>query len=73
MRHYTIKREGCAVVFRCNICPYSVKTSSFDLTSGSLRTQAARAINRHVAGQHPQKFAGTPDCQMWNTSVSPQR
>ena len=29
-------------MFRCNICPYSVKTSSFDLTSGSLRTQAAR-------------------------------
>ena len=57
------------MTFRCNICAHSVKTSSFDLTSGTLRAQAARAINLHFADEHPQRFAGTPDCQLWNTSV----
>ena len=69
MRHYTIKREGCTVTFRCNGCAHSVKTSSFDLTHGTLRAQAARAINLHFAGEHPPRFVGMPDCQRWSTSM----
>jgi hypothetical protein len=52
--HYTINRIKEGIQFRCIRCEYSVSTLDFDDRDGNLRTQAARAINRHAAEVHDQ-------------------
>jgi hypothetical protein len=52
MRYYTTKPMKLGVSFRCTLCEHSVTTLDFDSINGSRRSQAAGAINQHVAGSH---------------------
>jgi hypothetical protein len=52
MRYYTTKPMKLGVSFKCTLCEHTVSTLDFDSTKGNRRTQAAGAINQHVAGSH---------------------
>jgi len=52
VRYYTIKTLSGSTLFTCTRCSHSVTTSDFSSTIGNRRTQAASAINRHVATSH---------------------
>ena len=52
MRYYTTKPMKLGVSFKCALCEHTVSTLDFDSTKGNRRTQAAGAINQHVAGSH---------------------
>jgi hypothetical protein len=38
--------------FKCLVCKFSLTTAGFQIENGSRRTQAAKAMNEHVAAAH---------------------
>ena len=52
MRYYTTKPMNGGATFKCTYCEHSVTTLDFNSTNGNRRTQAAAAINQHVALLH---------------------
>jgi hypothetical protein len=55
---YTINRvpgSTSEVTLMCNKCSHTVRVNQFDDTFGSRRTQAARAMLRHVRNEHCQE------------------
>jgi hypothetical protein len=52
MRYYTTKPMNGGTTFKCIYCEDSVTTLDFNSTNGNRRTQAAGAINQHVALLH---------------------
>jgi hypothetical protein len=50
---YTISRIGPeGVILTCQDCPHIEHVNEFDLSLGSQRTQAARAMNAHSRDKH---------------------
>jgi hypothetical protein len=52
VRCYTTKAMKGRTLFKCTRCEHSVTTRQFQSTNGNLRTQAAMALNQHVAVAH---------------------
>lgn len=52
VRYYTTKAANGGTTFKCSFCEQSVTTLDFNSTNGNRRTQAAAAINQHVAMSH---------------------
>ena len=52
VRYYTTKPMNGGATFKCTFCEHRVTTLDFDIANGSRRTQAAAAINQHVASSH---------------------
>ena len=66
VRHYSIKLINGVTTFTCPRCKHSVTTPDFSIQNGSLRTQAARAMNEHAAAVHNNPLPMYPrDAQMW--------
>jgi hypothetical protein len=57
---YTINRNTNGVVLVCLDCPHTEHVNEFDDSLGSRRTQAARAMLKHVCNEHGQKPIGRP-------------
>jgi hypothetical protein len=77
VRHYSIKLINGVTTFTCPRCKHSVTTPDFSIQNGSLRTQAARAMNEHAAAVHNNPLPMYPrDAQMWharyNAHTSPR-
>lgn len=60
MRHYTTKSMNGGTTFNCSVCKHSVTTLDFDATLGNRRTQAATAMNQHVASLHFPPLTAAP-------------
>jgi hypothetical protein len=65
MKFYVIDRIRGGIQLTCTRCSYLVNTLDLDLKDGNLRTQAATAMNRHIAEEHARPSmiyfaAGTP-------------
>jgi hypothetical protein len=58
MRYYTTKPLNGGTTFKCIYCEHSVSTVEFNSTNRNRRTQAATAINQHVALLHS-RMSGT--------------
>src|ERR1700722_460285 len=67
VRHYTIKMTLSVATFTCKRCEHSVTTSQFSSQNGSLRSQAAKAINEHATAVHRCAEPCPPDAQVWHT------
>ena len=55
---YTISRalrSTSGVTLTCNTCSHTLRVNQFDDRFGSRRTQAARAMLRHVRDEHCQE------------------
>ena len=52
VRYYTTKPMNGGTTFKCIFCEHKVTTLDFNSANGNHRTQAATAINRHVASAH---------------------
>jgi hypothetical protein len=52
VRYYTTKPANGGTTFKCTFCEQSVSTLDFSSANGNRRTQAAAAINQHVAMSH---------------------
>jgi hypothetical protein len=55
---YTISRvlrSTSGVTLTCNKCSHTLRVNQFDERFGSRRTQAARAMLRHVRNEHCQE------------------
>jgi hypothetical protein len=49
VRYYTTKSMNGDTAFKCTFCEHRVTTLDFTSMNGNHRTQAAAAINQHVA------------------------
>ena len=64
---YTINRfprSKNGVTLACNECSHTVRVNEFDHRIGSPRTQAARAMLKHVSNEHDKKSTGKPKSQI---------
>jgi hypothetical protein len=52
VRYYTTKPVNGVTTFKCTFCEHRVATRDFKSMNGNRRTQAAAAINQHVALLH---------------------
>ena len=52
VRYYTTKPVNGGTTFKCTFCEHTVTTLDFKSMNGNRRTQAAAAINQHVALLH---------------------
>jgi hypothetical protein len=52
VRYYTTKPVNGGTTFKCTFCVHGVSTLDFKSMNGNRRTQAAAAINQHVALLH---------------------
>ena len=52
VRYYTTKPVNGGTTFKCTFCEHRVTTLDFKSMNGNRRTQAAAAINQHVALLH---------------------
>ena len=49
---HAIKKDTSGVILVCPDCPHTVRVNEFDDRLGSRRTQAARAMLKHVQNEH---------------------
>jgi len=49
---YTILRDDDGVFLKCQGCPHIERVNQYDEHLGSRRTQAARAMHKHVRDGH---------------------
>jgi hypothetical protein len=70
MRYYTIKVANDRTTFTCCSCPHSVVTTDFDMTGGTLRTQAAKAMNEHAAAKHRAGSQGSGGPHRWSLKIN---
>ncbi len=70
MRYYTIKIANDRTTFKCCACPHSVVTTDFDMTGGTLRTQAAKAMNEHAAAKHRAGSQGIGGPHRWSLKIN---
>jgi hypothetical protein len=61
---YTINKDASGVTLTCNECSHTVRVNEFDDRLGSRRTQAARAMLKHVRSEHGKDPIGTPKPQI---------
>jgi hypothetical protein len=52
VKPYRTERIKNGIKFICVQCAHSITTLDFDAKAGNLRTQAATAINHHIAQAH---------------------
>jgi hypothetical protein len=57
---YTINEDASGVTLTCNKCLHTVRVNEFDHRLGSPRTQAARAMLKHVRNEHGKEPIGKP-------------
>jgi len=57
---YTISRDARGVTLVCLDCPHTERVNEFDDNFGNRRTQAARAMLRHVLKEHRKEPIGKP-------------
>ncbi len=57
---YVISRGANGIILVCLDCPHTEHVNEFDDRLGSRRTQAARAMLKHVLTEHCQKPIGRP-------------
>lgn len=60
---YTINRDPSGISLVCLECPHTVHVKEFDDKLGSCRTQAARAMLKHVLKEHDKVQIGKPNAQ----------
>jgi hypothetical protein len=72
VRYYTTKPKDGGITFSCTMCERSVTTLDFNSTQGNRRTQAAAAINQHVALSHLRTVSGNQVDWSWRALKSPQ-
>jgi hypothetical protein len=60
---YTINRNASGVILTCNKCLHAVRVNEFDHRLGNPRTQAARAMLKHVRNEHGRGPIGKPPAQ----------
>jgi hypothetical protein len=60
---YTINRDASGVILVCLDCPHTERVNKFDGNLGSTRTQAARAMLKHVRNEHGKEPIGNPKPQ----------
>ena len=61
---YTINQDASGVILVCIDCPHTVRVNEFDDRLCSRRTQAARAILKHVLNEHSKEPIGKPEPQI---------
>ena len=61
---YTINKDASGVILVCLNCPHTVCVNEFDGRLGSRRTQAARAMLKHVHNEHSKEPIGKPKPQI---------
>jgi len=49
---YAISRDTSGIILVCLDCPHTEHVNQFDDRLGSRRTQAARAMLKHVCNEH---------------------
>jgi hypothetical protein len=49
---YTIGKVSEGIILICRVCGHIERVSQFNVSLGSQRTQAARAMQAHARGQH---------------------
>jgi hypothetical protein len=57
---YVISRDTSGIILICLECPHTEHVNEFDDRFGSRRTQAARAMLKHVNTEHREKPIGRP-------------
>jgi ribosome-binding protein aMBF1 (putative translation factor) len=57
---YTIKKDASGVILVCLDCPHTERVNKFDGNFGKSRTQAARAMLKHVRNEHSKEPTGKP-------------
>jgi hypothetical protein len=57
---YTINKDASGVILACLACPHTERVNEFDDRLGSRRTQAARAMLKHVRKEHGKEPIGKP-------------
>jgi hypothetical protein len=63
---YTINRvprSKSGVTLACKKCSHTVRVNEFDDRLGCCRTQAARAMLKHVRNEHDREPIGSPQSQ----------
>jgi hypothetical protein len=53
---YTISKVPKGVILTCKTCAHIESVSQFNLSLGSQRTQAARAMQAHSRDKHPARL-----------------
>ena len=61
---YTISKDASGVILVCDECSHTERVSEFDASLGSRRTQAARAMLKHVRSEHGKEPIGKPKLQL---------
>jgi hypothetical protein len=61
---YTINKDASGVILVCLDCPHTEHVNQFDDRLGSRRTQAARAMLKHVRNEHGKEPIGNPRPQI---------
>ena len=61
---YRITKNANGVTLTCNECPHTERVNEFDDGLGSRRTQAARAMLKHVSNEHGKQPIGKPKSQV---------
>jgi 23S rRNA-/tRNA-specific pseudouridylate synthase len=61
---YTIDKDVSGVILVCLDCPHTEHVNQFDDRLGSRRTQAARAMLKHVRNEHGKEPIGNPRPQI---------
>jgi hypothetical protein len=54
---YTISKAPEGVILTCKNCPHIESVGQFNLSLGSQRTQAARAMQAHCRDEHPARLS----------------
>jgi hypothetical protein len=57
---YRINKDASGVILVCLACPHTERVTEFDGDFGNLRTQAARAMLKHVRNEHGKEPIGKP-------------
>jgi hypothetical protein len=60
---YRITKDASGVILTCLACPHTERVSEFNDRLGSRRTQAARAMLKHVRNEHGKVPIGKPKPQ----------
>ena len=61
---YTINKDASGVILVCLDCPHTVRVNEFDDRLGCRRTQAARAMLKHIQNDHGKEPIGKPKPQI---------
>ncbi len=69
VRYYTTKTLNGRTLFRLYLCEHSVTTLDFQSKDGNRRTQAATAINQHVATSHSRPMPFSARGVQWHATL----